>query len=214
MAEPWSFLMPAHKGAYVEIGKVACSSIKVFIADQLGIPLNRGDPHVTELPVAELKELPADYFVFAFVRNPWDRLVSCYRDKIGGEPGEFTHLEGHGVAACLSTSEAFYAGMSFADFVAAVAEIPDEQADEHFRSQHTFLSGRVDFVGRFECLQSDFSHVLTRLGIQGRLGHRQASSRRVDYRRFYTPTTSKAVTTRYAEDIDRFGYRREGGFGG
>jgi hypothetical protein len=45
--------------------------------------------------------------------------------------------------------------MPFSDFVKAVASIPDEQADFHFRSQHTFVTdghGRVgvDFVGRFE----------------------------------------------------------------
>lgn len=207
MSEPCAFLLPECNAAYVEIAKVACSSIKIFIADMLGIPLRDGNPHVTKLPAARLADVPSGYFVFAFVRDPWDRLVSCYRDKLGGEPGEFTHLKARGVAACFSRFEQFYAGMRFADFVSAVAEIPDIAADEHFRSQHTFLTERVDFIGRFERLDADFSHVLARLGIEGRLGHHQASARGMDYRNFYTPATTDAVAQRYAEDIDRFGYR-------
>lgn len=207
MVQPRAILMPEPKGAYVEIAKVASSSIKVFIATTLGIPLKDGDPHATDFPTARLADVPADYFVFSFVRNPWDRLVSCYRDKVGGEPGEFTDLEGRGLAACFSTFQQFSPGMSFADFVAAVTEIPDEVADEHFRSQHTFVTDRVDFLGRFERIETDFSQVLSRLDLHGRLPYRQASPRRIDFRRFYTSATAEAVARRYAEDLDRFGYR-------
>ena len=35
------------------------------------------------------------FYRFAFVRNPWDRLVSCYRDKIkNGEGPNFVIREG------------------------------------------------------------------------------------------------------------------------
>lgn len=33
-----------------------------------------------------------------YFRNPWDRLVSCYRDKIGGEVDDFTDFSASGVA--------------------------------------------------------------------------------------------------------------------
>src|SRR5579875_225028 len=124
MVEPRAILLPEGKGAYVEIAKVASSSIKIFIAATLGIPLRDGDPHATEFPTVRLADVPPDSFVFSFVRNPWDRLVSCYRDKLGGEPGEFTDLEGRGVAACFSAFPQLSPGMPFADFVATVAGIP------------------------------------------------------------------------------------------
>ena len=78
---------------------------------------------------------------FAFVRNPWDRLMSCYRDKIRGEVDGYTYCTIRpGVANCLAQFDAFVPGMSFADFVVAVASIRDEDADGHFRSQHTFVT--------------------------------------------------------------------------
>jgi hypothetical protein len=45
------------------------------------------NPHSMRLPAVKLADVPSEHFVFAFVRNPWDRLVSRYRDKVGGEPG-------------------------------------------------------------------------------------------------------------------------------
>jgi hypothetical protein len=95
---------------------------------------------------------------------------------VGGKPGEFTDLEGRGIAACFATFEQFSPGMSFADF---------------------------------ERLETDFSHVLVRLGLQGRLAYRQPSPRRLNFRSFYTRATAEAVAQRYAEDLDRFDYRRD-----
>src|SRR5688572_31325643 len=79
--------------------------------------------------MAGSREIPGP-FAFSFVRDPWDRLVSCCRDKIRGEVDGYTSFTMRpGVANCLARFDAFFAGMSFDDFVRAVAAIPDQEAD-------------------------------------------------------------------------------------
>lgn len=212
---PDAILLADLRAAYVEVPKVASSSIKLFLAELLGLSLEvvDGDPHRIAYPRTALAEVPPDYFVFAFVRNPWSRLVSCYRDKIGGEVSDFTHFDVRpGVANCLARFPEFIAGMSFEEFADAVASIPDEEADEHFRSQYTFLADwrhRTGgaFVGRYESLSRDFEVVRRTIGLPGRaLPHAQAVGRRLDYRSRYTETTRRIVEGRYERDIAQFGY--------
>lgn len=74
-----------------------------------------------------------EHFKFAFVRNPWVRLVSCYKQKIA--PG------GQGLYCYEYEEVPLYVGMSFAQFVEAVHAIPDEEADPHFRSQYPIVCG-------------------------------------------------------------------------
>ena len=101
-------------------------------------------------------------------------------------------------------------------FVDAVAAIPDEEADEHFRSQHTFLSNgngalAVDFVGRYERLADDFKQVQERTGLPPlELPRLQAARRAAKYATYYTPRTRDLVARRYRRDIELFGYE----FGG
>lgn len=83
-------LLEAYNAVYIEVPKVACSSIKIALASLLGIDLDAlgGNPHEVDFPAPRTLAGPGLYaglFTFAFVRNPWDRLVSCYRDKIMGE---------------------------------------------------------------------------------------------------------------------------------
>ena len=205
---------------YVEIPKVACTSIKVLLAKLIGIDLVAvdGDPHAANFP--EPPEPPRSkaplypgLFTFAFVRNPWDRLVSCYRDKIAGEVDGFTYFTIRpGVANCLARFEAFEAGMSFEGFVNAVASIPDKEADEHFRSQYTFVTDAdaqigIEFIGRFERLADDFEEVRRRTGLPAvELPRLQASRTRVSYASYYTQATCDIVRERFRTDIELFGY--------
>jgi hypothetical protein len=222
MPEPEdSIYLEAYGAVYVEIAKVASSSLKVAFADLMGLDLEAagGNPHEIDFPHPPRPAEDGDRFypgliTFAFVRNPWDRLVSCYRDKVRGEAEDFTGFAASGVAHCLAGFDVFTADMSFEDFVHAVAAIPDDAADDHFRSQHTYLTNSsgevaVDFVGRFENLDSDLSKVagLTGLPLDLPLPRLQAVGRPRRYADFYTAATRNAVARRYARDIELFSYR-------
>lgn len=213
------FLEP-YAAIYIEIPKVACTSFKVSFAKLLGISLEDagGDPHQTCYPLPPTAPSFSDLlypgiFTFAFVRNPWERLVSCYRDKILGEVQGFTNFTIRpGVANCLAHYDAFFANMTFEEFVYAVASIPDDEADAHFRSQHTFLTNEageigIDFVGRYERLIADFQLIQQRIGLPDiELPHLQAARYPTQYTSFYSPQLQKIVAERFCNDIELFQY--------
>jgi len=221
---PWRrrILLKAYRAIYIPIPKVACTSFKTAFADLLGVDLSKsdGDPHrvlyPSPVPVEALQDvLYRGFYRFAFVRNPWDRLVSCYRDKIRDEVGGSGHTHFSirpGVANCLARFDAFEPAMPFDAFVAAVASIPDSVADEHFRSQHTFLVTKkgelaVDFVGRYETLADDFQIVRQKTGLPDiELPRLQAARKVAKYVSYYTPSTRDLVAERFQRDIESFGY--------
>lgn len=214
-------LLAPYAAVYVEVPKVACTSLKTAFAGVLGIDLQEagGNPHRVRFPQPAGPPRPQGpfypgLFAFAFVRNPWDRLVSCYRDKIAGEVDGFTYFTVRpGVADCLARFDAFVPGMSFAAFVEAVARIPDADADAHFRSQYTFVTNgerelAVDFVGRYERLADDLAEVRGTTGLPDfQIPRLQAARSAVRYQDYYTPHTRELAADRFRTDIDMFGYR-------
>ena len=100
------------------------------------------------------RELPREIwdgmFKFAFVRNPWDRLVSSYHYILRRKH----HHRHRKVAALGSFSSYARYEMQRGKFL-----------------QHDMLSdGRgkliVDFVGRVECQHEDFAQICARIGIE------------------------------------------------
>ena len=228
-----------HRFVYCVVPKVACTSIKaallpLFDVDQggyMGVDgeglrvvkvhklFDQSNAQTTKRGLLHgLGSSSAEYggfFVFAFVRNPFDRLLSCYTEKImegarnPEDVGRRTPL-----APREGETDTFYKGMPFPEFVAAAAGIPDEEADPHFRSQYlcvTDWKGDLipDYVGRFERLKEDFAHVAAEIGAPGlELPHRLRSKNRLGehYRDAYDEETRKLVEGRYARDLELFGY--------
>jgi hypothetical protein len=152
--------------------------------------------HLTADEIGNL--LPLEFHVyhrFAFVRNPWDRMVSIYARM---DP----HMQASAESAGLKLI-----GTSFNEFLERTGDFEHV----HLAPQHRFVmdtTGQlvVDFLGRFEHLTADFAAICQRVGLQSSLPHRNASVRS-DYRAYYNDDYArKTVERRYGDDIERFRY--------
>lgn len=214
-----NILLTREKVIYFPIAKVACSSIKKICADLLGLDYDRNDlddsVHEQNFPFVRrrriLKPAYEEYLKFAFVRNPWDRLFSCYKSKVLQDPAEYVRGFTDGVLdGLLECSDRFHAGMSFADFVYTVMEIDDRYADEHFRSQYLTIYDRegrllVNYLGYFEELNRDWQYIADWIG-QGNQLPRLMKSRSGSYLDHYTPELVEMVGRRFEADVELFGY--------
>ena len=210
-----SVMLEKHKAIYVPIPKVACTSLFKACAEILKINDSQRSVHDIYFPgINDLSRLAQyeEYFKFAFVRNPWDRLVSCYCNKIKSDSSVNNRWFKDGVSKGLSRyGNDFEAGMSFEDFANSVLNIPDELAEKHFRAQHTFITDReglliVDFVGKFESLREDFALICDRLNSeQINIPHLQKSSRE-SYKGYYSHALRDKVSKRFSQDIKLFKY--------
>jgi len=140
------------------------------------------------------KETFRRYFKFAFVRNPWERLVSEYQ-YILNQPGHGRHARVSRLAG-------------FPEFVRM-------QIPRHDAYQLNMLSDRkglllVDFVGQLENLQTDWETVCHEIGIPCQpLPHRNVTGHS-EYQDFYDHTTINLVAKHWAAEIEMFGYSFEG----
>lgn len=193
---------------YIDVPKVASTSIKAAL--QAGCPNVK--PQV--IPLDELRSIDGA-FVFSFVRNPWDRLVSCWSDKIRVSERTDREFCSGVYRDLLRDSRRFRGGMPFDEFASVVLQTPDATSDIHVRSQCTFLhseSGelRPQFVGRFEALERDWARVCSMIGRRLSLPRIQYVSPppapRGPYRDFYDEVLAELVGDRYRNDVMSFGY--------
>jgi len=144
-----------HKSVYFRVPKVASSSLLIAFR---------------RIDTVELCENYDECFTFAFVRDPFDRLASCYR-----------HVILNGTPEALDSCPGMSRTMSFAKFVEAVSEIKDVQKmDMHFRPQYTFFPEKPDFIGKFENLKEDYIRVCKIMGFHpSDLTHNNSTDRTV-----------------------------------
>lgn len=225
-------ISPKFRYVYIDNPKTGCSSLKSALVelemrncpsaldwydwkvfhDRSVSPLKRLNDHLWGGTLQSL--VSQKYRFITFVRNPYSRLLSCYRDKIlGNKPHKSAILQRLGRA-----DQAPDTMVSFDDFILAVTGQSDREMDPHWRVQSSQILYDIvnyHFIGRFESYGSHFRECFFRLGIQEtdipqlRHLHRTQPNAPEPYDKYYTKKLQNLVYERYRKDFENFDYAYE-----
>jgi len=188
------------KSIFIPVNKTGCTSIGSVIENHKNTFICVDRPKnapVTEknfirkIDVSE--KLWADSFKFVFVRNPYDRVVSAWKDKIKDKT--FKDFICHDLVTYDVDNNQFH--------------VFDNIVIHHFSPllNPKYFIKDLDFVGRFENLQEDFNIVCDKIGIpRQQLPHKNKSKHK-HYTEYYDDETRQMVAEKYAKDIETFGYQ-------
>ena len=137
-------------------------------------------------------------FIFAFMRNPFSRLVSAY---------SYLNMPWAHIADIEDRKKYIDAYTDFRDFVIRGIGGGDALVQRHCRPQVLWISdgaGNIvtDFLGRFETLQEDFDKVCGKVGWDVTLLKPFNVSEHKPYQEYYDTETESIVRKVYAKDFE------------
>jgi len=156
--------------------------------------------HIILYPIDSYK----NYFKFAFVRNPWDRLVSIY-NFLNSE--DINEQDKKWVENNLKKYK------NFNEFIKNWLNRKNVLTYHYFFPQFEFMCVEgikpvVDFIGYFENFEEDAKFIADKINIHIQLENFKMAQNKekIEYTRYYTDETAKIVADVYREDIEIFGY--------
>ena len=160
---------------------------------------------------AQIAALGDDWTSFSFVRSPWSRLLSLYKQKASEEGTSKRMIDGV-YAGFVERGIPVRPGMSFEEFCDVVCEFPDHRTDKHLQSQaYTLIkNGKpiVPFIGKLESMNDDWKALMEKVGLDYELPHVNRTEKKSDHYSSYYTTEAlvQKVADRYSADIEYFGY--------
>jgi len=212
-----------NKYVYFSVPKVASSTIKKTLANfelkdlpKVGLSPH---PHFTHSPFVKPYQLSDQQFAdifkdneilkFAFVRNPYARILSAYLHKIVG--GELKSLV---LKALGYSGNELYVQISFEQFIDVIVATNTENKDAHWMPMSYILDyprTKFDFIGKVENFDEDFMALQNHLNIDltkyyKKIDHHKTNALEA-LEHYYTPTLKARIAEHYAEDFELGGYR-------
>ena len=218
------------KYVYINTPKVAGTTVKLALNQLEGHPdpkvlgaIHEQGQRLSDFSVEENVVMLSspDWFRFTFVRNPYDRLLSAYKSKVGIWGREYGWLQDRirDVYGYPSHPNGWLPVVAFRDFVHYLIEKFDEPrigGDGHFSLQTTLHLEHLiqyDFVGRYEHFAEEFREVLTRLGapeeVKDRAEEVYNPTHPIHHAIAYDRDLASPVYDHYREDFERFGYDKD-----
>lgn len=184
---------------FVHIPKCAGISVSKALFNNLG----GGHSSIMDYKLIYSSEKLKDFYIFTFVRNPWDRIFSAYNFlKQGGFDEQDRRWSKKNLA-------------SFTNFDHFVCEWVTEEniySWNHFIPQYKFLCNQfgninIDFIGRFENIDNDFKTIINEINCDVQLSHTNKSNKITKkYTDFYTKKSINIIQNIYKKDIELFEY--------
>jgi chondroitin 4-sulfotransferase 11 len=202
----------SRKLVFIHIQKTGGSTVSRLLKENVPDIYSVGARHDFAIHGKKKVEGWDDYFKFAFVRNPWDRLVSWYSMVMMAQ--ETGNRQRNTLWRYVRENSS-----SFEEFIyncTDEVEVADGVYYSFAYNQLDYVTDKdgnllIDFIGRLENFENDVREVSERAGIKLELEsipHKNRAFHR-HYSTYYTPETEMIVKERFRKDIEYFGYRFE-----
>ena len=186
-----------NKAIYIATQRVASTSIQQSLLEYID------EDKIEHQELVNYEQAEAKYgrpalnknFVFSFVRNPWDRMVSIFFSQVETDP-QLLYSSG---------------ARTFEDFVKEATQNRLGRLHDLCHSQismikNKFSEVRIEYTGRFEELHRDYKTVCDSIGIDCKKLRRLKASNHFNYKHYYNDELKRNVAKFFEEDIDTFKY--------
>jgi len=203
-----------HKFIFIHIPRCGGNYINNYFDYDLGkIHRDKQNFEIDHYPLFRYKELFSEeyvkYYKFAFVRNPWDRLVSdFYYRKHGKEAGGMWGPDNRFIDA---------KHLSFREYILEIDKkfhlvdsliMKNQWLVSHFMSCYDYIKPvkNLNNICRIENFEHDFKGVCNDLNVPLRVEKKINKTNHKHYTEYYDDETRQIVAEKYAKDIEYFGY--------
>ena len=183
-------ISPKHKFVFLATPKTGSTSIHQTLLDSIKdnklideSKLCLGHTHMSCPDFLTQRPKFKKYFKFAFVRNPWDRVLSWYFFRGKKNFGKNKNV-------------------TFRTYIKTKMHPRWHPAHDQYE-----FTKNCDFIGRLENLQQDFDIVCDKIGIPSKKLPHKNKSKHTHYTEYYDDETRQIVAEKYARDIEYFGYK-------
>lgn len=139
-----------HKALWFRVRKAATTTIKTYFLEN-----TEKNEYIYSSEIGYLPRMFKGYFKFAFVRNPLDRFMSCWQDKVVA--GNYFNY----------SPKVYEKMLDINNFITWVETLNIKTCDQHLREQSSLIDlNNIDFIGRIENFENDFIYVCNQIGMK------------------------------------------------
>jgi len=193
------------KLGYIRIPKNASTSMQAAILQK-----QYSDIDISLLNSSQINEMgknfvfpkpKPEYEYFTLIRNPYDRLLSCYFDQMMKRSNGHFYFNDYAFGILKE-------GMTFYEFVMCIKDIPDVIKDVHFKPQHYYIN-QVKKVKLFkmESNQEGLNRFMNEHNLS--LGSRNKNKKAIVKEDYYSLEIKSVVADIYRKDFQLLGYSIE-----